>query len=299
MVGQVRSRATAVSVTHGRSWTLAQGYPQPGVLGPGVSYRGFVVSSGQARRRLEVPTGFVTLVIGFGGPLQLIDALDRQPPKSMVSLVSGVQTTAHIGEHAGHLSGVEVSIPPLVAHRLFGVDMDELANEFVDPAVLLGRKAASLADRLAEAQSWAERFAILDTVLAERAEPGRLCAPEVAWAWGRLTDGTTANVAQLLTETGWSRRRMERRFREYVGVPPKAVGQIARLQRALYLQDSGVPLAQVATRAGFHDQAHLTRGIKAMTGLSPRPLTLAQAQTLRDPLVDRIAALVTTVVLAE
>ncbi|WIY00610.1 hypothetical protein QRX60_42225 [Amycolatopsis mongoliensis] len=49
-----------------------------------------------------------------------------------------------------------------------------------------GAAAARLGERLSEAASWEERFAMTDAALAGRAEAGPAADPEVAWVWGRL-----------------------------------------------------------------------------------------------------------------
>jgi AraC-like DNA-binding protein len=55
---------------------------------------------------------------------------------------------------------------------------------------------------------------------------------------------------------------------------PKALHQVRRLQKTLALAagDSALGLAALADRAGYSDQAHLTRQCRTLTGLTPRQL---------------------------
>ena len=87
------------------------------------------------------------------------------------------------------------------------------------------------------------------------------------------------------------------RFRHYIGQSPKAVAQIARLQRALQLLDTAMPLAQVAADAGYHDQAHLDHVFKAMAGRTPSRLRAERAGSARGAGTDRLAGLATSAVL--
>ncbi|WP_233438514.1 AraC family transcriptional regulator [Actinokineospora spheciospongiae] len=72
-------------------------------------------------------------------------------------------------------------------------------------------------------------------------------------------------------EIGWTRQHLSTRFREQVGLTPKAVARIARLHRAVTLLNhpSALPLAEVAHRCGYTDQPHLNRDFRALTGCTP------------------------------
>jgi AraC-like DNA-binding protein len=50
----------------------------------------------------------------------------------------------------------------------------------------------------------------------------------------------------------------------------KRLSRVLRLQRALALARRGLPLATVAATAGYADQPHLAREVRALTGV---PLT--------------------------
>jgi len=52
---------------------------------------------------------------------------------------------------------------------------------------------------------------------------------------------------------------------------------VLRLQRVLPLLDAGIPLADVAHRAGYADQPHLSREVRALTGRSPAALAAGRA----------------------
>jgi AraC-like DNA-binding protein len=118
---------------------------------------------------------------------------------------------------------------------------------------------------------WAERFALLDELLRKRLAPGTV-DPLVAHAWGQLqVDGV--RVAELAKRLGVSRRYLELGFQRQVGVPPGVVGRIARFQRAVgMLARRTAPLAATAADCGYADQAHFTREVRAMSGLTPTEL---------------------------
>jgi AraC-like DNA-binding protein len=63
--------------------------------------------------------------------------------------------------------------------------------------------------------------------------------------------------------------RIYRAFEQSLGMTPHAYQRQARIRRAIDLIRSGHPLADVATAAGFADQAHLTRSFQRRMGLTP------------------------------
>jgi AraC-like DNA-binding protein len=72
-----------------------------------------------------------------------------------------------------------------------------------------------------------------------------------------------------------SPRSMQRHFVSALGVTPKQFSQIKRACRAVELLRGGMAPAAVAAEAGYADQPHLTRSLKAIMGQTPRELVRA------------------------
>jgi len=79
-------------------------------------------------------------------------------------------------------------------------------------------------------------------------------------------------AAALASAGGVSIRVLERLFRRYIGVGPKAVLRRLRVQAAVDCASSSddVDWAALARRCGYFDQAHLIREFKAAVGQTPR-----------------------------
>jgi hypothetical protein len=72
-----------------------------------------------------------------------------------------------------------------------------------------------------------------------------------------------------------SERTAQRRDLRSTGLTRRALGQIERALRAAELVRQGAPLREVAQRAGYADQAHLTRALKRYVGMTPGQLSLS------------------------
>jgi AraC-like DNA-binding protein len=84
----------------------------------------------------------------------------------------------------------------------------------------------------------------------------------------RLAD--PPSLDDLARELGMNPFALVRSFRAETGLPPHAYVNHLRVRLARQLLDSGVAPADVAARAGFADQAHLTRHFKRVVGVPPR-----------------------------
>ncbi|WP_337587783.1 helix-turn-helix transcriptional regulator [Kribbella catacumbae] len=79
-------------------------------------------------------------------------------------------------------------------------------------------------------------------------------------------------VPALAGSVGLSERQLYRRCLDAFGYGPKMLDRVLRLNLALDRARRGLPLAEVAARSGYADQAHFTRDVKALTGVPPRTL---------------------------
>lgn len=70
---------------------------------------------------------------------------------------------------------------------------------------------------------------------------------------------------------GLSAETLSRGFGRVFAATPAAFRAEARARKAFVrITETMAPLAEIAIEAGFADQAHMTRAIKALTGVSPR-----------------------------
>jgi AraC-like DNA-binding protein len=233
--------------------------PLPPLAGKVTSYYGFEVETPEPVRQREGPGTDVVVILTFEEHW-LIDGERR------TSFVAGLHERQVTTEHPGRSLGVQINLDPLAARALFGVPLDELADRSVPLAEVLAEPY--LVERLAEMPDWEARFALLDSALAPRLGDARP-APETAWAWGRLraTHGRVP-IGELASELGWSRKRIVARFRDEIGLPPKAVARQLRFERARELAGT-MSWGELAFECGFSDQSHLIAEFRRITGRTP------------------------------
>jgi AraC-like DNA-binding protein len=79
------------------------------------------------------------------------------------------------------------------------------------------------------------------------------------------------SVQELADNLGTGRRKLERRFADIIGLSPKQLAKIIRLQATLKMleQNQSGSLTELALDNGYFDQAHFIKDFKEFTGVSP------------------------------
>ena len=94
--------------------------------------------------------------------------------------------------------------------------------------------------------------------------------------------GDVAQMRKVARALGISERSLHRDLTRWSGLAPKSLARILRMQRALAaIRARRMPLALTALQMGYADQAHMTRELKELAGLTPGEI-LAPVRNLQD-----------------
>jgi AraC-like DNA-binding protein len=77
-------------------------------------------------------------------------------------------------------------------------------------------------------------------------------------------------IEALAEEQHVSRRQLERDFGHWIGTSPRHLAQVARVQAFSRKAQSGGGLADISAELGFADQAHMSRVVRQLSGLTPK-----------------------------
>lgn len=127
-------------------------------------------------------------------------------------------------------------------------------------------RAGTLDEKLLAFAAWLEARAT-----AHRAVGG--AALRAGRAAMRLVGDPRMAMETLADEQHVSRRQLERDFRQWLGTSPRHLAQVARVQAVSRKAQTGATLADIAADVGFADQAHMSRVVRQLTGLTPGRFT--------------------------
>ncbi|MDH6538518.1 methylphosphotriester-DNA--protein-cysteine methyltransferase [Streptomyces sp. SPB4] len=171
------------------------------------------------------------------------------------------------------MEGVEITLAPWAAHRLLGASMAELTDTVLEASSVLGRRIEHLTDELSRKPAASARFRALDRALLQwMAAAPASCKADVgvlqAWQLLHRSSGTIT-IRQLAEQVQYSTRHLEGLFRRQIGVSPKRLARVIRLNRAIHRLSRGSSLVDTALSCGYYDQPHLANEFKTMTGTTP------------------------------
>jgi AraC-like DNA-binding protein len=198
-------------------------------------------------------------------------------------MVAGPDTVAHPGSRTRGVRVAGVRFLPGALPSLLGVPAVELHNRRVPLEELLPVPARAAVARLETGEAPLPVLAVLTAQL-----PGAPPDPSVAAlrgalapddipspepAPGRADERWPASVATIADMLGCTTRSVHRRCLASFGYGPAVLRRVLRFRRATALLQAGVAPAEVAARAGYADQPHLSREVRALAGASPVQLT--------------------------
>jgi AraC-like DNA-binding protein len=251
----------------------------PEAIVSAVGYR--ITSPAQVIHR-GLPSPSLTVVISLDDPIVTglspehacgLDAYRNQV------VLSGLHTTPAYIAQPEVQAGLQLAVRPLEARTLFGMPAGELRELTTEGSDVLGAPVARLRERLAELDTWAERFAVLDRYLrgrrdaAERRSGPRSEVVE-AWKWLAWHRGT-GSMTGLAKHVLLSQRQLTTVFRAEFGLTPKAASRLMRFENArrrlVRAVRSGQPpdIAAIASACGYFDHSHLVRDFQQYVGTSP------------------------------
>ena len=262
------------------AWEVARRAPRaelrPFLLG---ANEGWAQERGDTRPLREVPFPGVPLILNLGATWEV--AGPAAAPAPLDSFVAGMHVApAIVCASDSGWACIELRLTPLGAHRVLGLPMHEIANRSVELEDLLP-DAREVTGRLREAGTWEQRFELVESFLLARLAESAPPSPGVAWSWSRLRrSGGRASIGELAAELGWSHRRLIARFREQIGLTPKAAARVLRFDAAVAALGSerADGLADVAFRCGYYDQAHLNRDFRELAGTTPGAFLRARSE---------------------
>lgn len=169
---------------------------------------------------------------------------------------------------------------PGAAPVVLGLPASALRDQRVPLEAIWGaRETQRLTDRLSRAASTSGASEQLASALVAKLDAA--VDPLVARAVHAIATTPALRISGLAERLGVTDRTLHRRVLSSVGYGPKVLQRVARFRRFLASahRHADIGLAGLASRAGYADQAHLTRECKALAGLTP--LQLARGSDVR------------------
>jgi AraC-like DNA-binding protein len=198
--------------------------------------------------------------VAYRGPA--IDVVAHRHAAFQVAIA--VQGTVAIVDAAGTCHrGAALAVAPMARHRMLaGTD---LLTFFVEPH---GAFADRLRERCGDGIAAAADLRGLTEAELRPGGPSRALDPRLVAAMDAVTTPGAA-LPDVAARVGLSPQRLRALARRELGMPLLRWRAWVRLGTAAEALRDGRSIADAAITAGFADQAHLTRWMREMMGLTP------------------------------
>ena len=237
-----------------------------------------------------VPDGCVEIVLNFAEPFEQL--LGTRRVRQPLAMIVGQSTRPVVIQPTASVDLVGIRFHPWAAHLLLRIPVGELRDQLVPLEDVRSFIRPDLLEAAATACTTAARLALLMQSLQAALANARPVAGEhhaLAQLVQLVVGNTaTASVRELSARTGHGMRSIQRLFETHVGVAPKTLMRIARVQRALRMAQLSPTMSwtTIGARAGYFDQSHLIRDFRALVGCVPSDFRAAD-DSMTHALLER------------
>ena len=231
-----------------------------------------VPAEANPQKQRIVPDGCMEMIFILGDDIKRYTSENEfiiQPR----AIVVGQITEPFVIQPAGHVNCFAVRFYPYGFANFVETPVKELENKETPISWLFGEsKAKELEKQIVEATSNEQRIKSIEAFLLDRFNEKPVIDQVVKTTLDALfsTKGNT-QIGAILKEDRSKRRQLERKFSKQVGLSPKQLGKVIRLQTAIkmLLHENPEKLTHIAYESEYYDQAHFINDFRHFSGFTP------------------------------
>ena len=232
-----------------------------------------VPAENDAERQRIIPDGCIELAFILGDDIKRYTTQDEfiLQPRAMVL---GQTIEPFYIEPTGYVNTFAIRFYPYGFANFVTMPIENLANKETPIELLFGDNTAKeLEQKIIQATDINQRIEIIENFLLDKLNQKTTIDNIVKMTIDALlsTNGS-ASINTILKEDLSKRRQLERNFKKQIGVSPKQLGKVIRIQTALklLLNEQSDNLTNIAYQSEFYDQAHFIKDFKEFTGINPK-----------------------------
>lgn len=145
--------------------------------------------------------------------------------------------------------------------------------------------ASNLEQQIIQAQNTQERINIIESFLLDRLKEESTINRIVQNTVDMLYNSNGNDpIYSILKGNESKRRQLERNFKNQIGMSPKQLGKIIRLQTALkmMLNNTSENMTSISNKGKYYDQAHFIKDFKEFTWINPKDLITEKSLILSN-----------------
>lgn len=225
------------------------------------------------QRQLILPDGCVDMCFTLGDDIKRYTSDDDYIIQPRQMLLGQITEQFYI-EPTGYVNTFAIRFYPYGFANFIDSPLNELANKETPLSELFGdEKAEQLSHEIIQANTTDERIDIAERFLTDRLNDKTTIDNIVKSTIDAmlLSKGSKPLIA-ILKDDLTKRRQLERNFVKQIGLSPKQLSKVIRLQATLQmlLNQTTETLTDIAYENEYYDQAHFIKDFKEFTGITPK-----------------------------
>lgn len=227
-----------------------------------------VVSSEKMRL---IPTGTPEILFHLNGGFGIFE---NNTITSTSLVVIGQQTKFY-----DYIPSLNRGIISAVVNPMFFSDVikntaSECSDYCTNAIDIWGNEAKLLNEKLYEVKSFSEQFNLIEDFIEKLIYKKNFSEDQLISSFIRDINQKGGNVKLnlLYTQYDVSKRQIERKFLDKVGLSPKSFCKLVKLQYSLFLAQNSkkMSLTELSYLSNYYDQSHFVKTFKELTGYSPK-----------------------------
>jgi len=236
-----------------------------------------------SQRQRIIPDGCIEMIFILGEDVKRYTAGDEFiiQPRAMIL---GQITEPFFVEPTGYVNSFAIRFYPYGFVSFAPVPIKDLANKETPIHSLFGNTiSGNLEQKIVLAKDTKERIEIIETFLLDKLKNKSTIDNIVKTAIDTIfSTGGSVSINAILKNDVSKRRQLERKFMKQIGISPKQLGKVIRMQTALQmlLDQKSESFTAIAYESEYYDQAHFIKDFKEFTGTTPKEFLEDDKMTL-------------------
>lgn len=232
-----------------------------------------VPAGASAQRQRIIPDGCIEMIFILGEDVKRYTNGDKFiiQPRAMVL---GQITEPFVVEPMGFVNSFAIRFYPYGFASFSPWPLKDLANKETPISFLFGENVSKeLEKNIVQAKDTEERIVTIENFLLSQLKNKSTIDNIVRTTVETIfLTGGSASINAILKDDASKRRQLERNFRKQIGISPKQLGKVIRLQTALQMliSQESENFTRIAYESEYYDQAHFIKDFKEFTGITPK-----------------------------
>ncbi|MDO5968599.1 helix-turn-helix transcriptional regulator [Flavivirga aquimarina] len=189
------------------------------------------------------------------------------------AMIMGQRTKSYFIEPMGDVDSFAICFYPYGFSNFVSTPLENLVDVETPIESLFGEiPAKELEQKIIQASNTKERIEIIEAFLLDKLNQNRTIENLVKTTVDSLQAANGSNsINKILKDDLSKRRQLERNFKKQIGISPKQLGKVLRLQTALkMILNDKESLTNIAYESEYFDQAHFIKDFKEFIGTTPK-----------------------------